>query len=73
MSDEIKQKIMDFMNKKAKVKKRLTVKDIVAGVPDENRREVKTAIQGLLDDGNLKIWSSGSSTYVMLPEFFPKE
>ena len=73
MSDEIKQKIMDFLNKKAAVKKKLNYKDIIAGLPDENRRDVKKALQALLDDGSVKSWSSGSSSYIMLPEFFPKE
>ncbi|MFH1537444.1 MAG: dissimilatory sulfite reductase D family protein [bacterium] len=73
MSDELKQKILDFMNKKAAVKKKLTYKEVIAGLPDENRRDVKKALQALLDEGSVKAWSSGSSSYIMLPEFFPKE
>jgi hypothetical protein len=30
-------------------------------------------VKELLDEEVLKYWSSGSSTYIMLAEYFPKE
>jgi len=70
MSDELKQKIIDFLNKKKDVKKKYYPKEIADALSDENRGAVKKAIQEMTTDGSLKYWSSGSTTYVMLPEFF---
>jgi len=66
--DEIKQKIMEFMEKSSgKGKKKSYAKDVVKGVGgDYKSREVKKEIQALLDEGKLAYWSSGSTTYVML-------
>jgi len=49
------------------------VRDVVKWLPDEDRHAVQNTVQALLDEEVLKYWSSGSSTYVMLAEFFPKE
>jgi len=49
------------------------IRDVVKWLPDEDRHAVQNTVQGLLDEDVLKYWSSGSSTYVMLAEFFPKE
>lgn len=73
MSEELKGKVLQYMRDKAKVKTRLSIKDIVAGLPDEDKKEVKLAVQAMTTEGSLKYWSSGSSTYLMLPEYFPKE
>ncbi|MEW5947618.1 MAG: dissimilatory sulfite reductase D family protein [bacterium] len=72
MADEaLRRKIMDFF--KNSKKKKLYVKDVVKGMPEENSRDIKLAIQEMTTDGSLKYWSSGSTTFVVLPENFPTE
>ncbi len=74
MSAEQKQKVLEFFREKSKgEKKRFYVKDVIKGLPDEDRHAIQEAVKELLDEGALKYWSSGSTTYLMLPEFFPKE
>jgi hypothetical protein len=74
MSAEIKAKVLEFFKEKSKgEKKRFYIKDVVKGIPDEDRHAVQDAVKDLLDEGTLKYWSSGSTTYLMLAEFFPEE
>jgi len=74
MSAETKAKVLEFFQEKSKGdKKKFYIKDVVKGLPGEDRHAVQEAVKELLDDGTLKYWSSGSTTYVMLAEFCPKE
>jgi len=74
MSAELKQKVVEFFQEKSKgEKKKFYIKDVTKGLPDEDRHAIQEAVKELIDEGTLKYWSSGSTTYLMLPEFFPKE
>ena len=74
MSAELKQKVLELIQQKSKgEKKRFYVKEIVQGLPGEDRKGIQEAVKELLDEGTVRYWSSGSTTYIMLPEFFPKE
>ena len=74
MSSETKTKILEWFQEKSKgEKKRFYIKDIVKGLPDEDRHAIQEGVKKLIDDGTLRYWSSGSTTYVMLAEYFPKE
>jgi len=74
MSAELKQKVVEFFQEKSKgEKKKFYIKDVIKGLPDEDRHAIQEAVKELIDEGTLKYWSSGSTTYLMLPEFFPKE
>jgi len=74
MSAELKQKVVEFFQEKSKgEKKKFYIKDVIKGLPDDDRHAIQEAVKELIDDGTLKYWSSGSTTYLMLPEFFPKE
>ncbi|HYB19301.1 MAG TPA: dissimilatory sulfite reductase D family protein [Thermodesulfobacteriota bacterium] len=74
MNAETKQKVLTFFQEKSKgEKKKFYIKDVVKGLPNEDRHAIQDAVKELLDEGTLKYWSSGSTTYLMLPEFFPKE
>ena len=71
MSDDLKEKIQAAMKKSSdKGKKKLYVKDVCKLLPDEDKKQVKNMIKGMVDSGDLKYWSSGSTTYVVLPEDF---
>jgi len=68
MSEELKEAILAYFQKNsAKGKKRMSPKDVTKGLSDQfERHEVKKKVQELLDSGELAIWSSGSTTYIML-------
>lgn len=74
MSAELKQKVLEFLQQKSKgEKKRFYIREIVQGLAGEDRKAIQDAVKELLDEGTIRYWSSGSTTYIMLPEFFPKE
>lgn len=74
MSDDLKTKILEaFRQKSMGDKKMYYIKDVVKWFPDEDRHAIQTAVKELLDADLLRYWSSGSSTYLMLAECFPKE
>ena len=65
MSEEAKQKIMDYMSSSKKSK--LYFNDLCKAVPEMKMREAKKIINVLVNEGKLKYWSSGSTTMYMLP------
>jgi hypothetical protein len=74
MSDDLKTRIIQLFKEKSKGdKKMFYIRDVVKWLPDDDRHAVQNTVQELLNEDILKYWSSGSSTYVMLAEFFPKE
>jgi len=74
MSEDLKERVIALFHEKSKGdKKMFYIRDVVKWLPDDDRHDVQKAVQALLDEETLQYWSSGSSTYVMLKEFFPKE
>jgi hypothetical protein len=74
MSEDLKKKVTDaFRQKSTGDKKMYYIKDVVRWFPDEDRRAIQNVVKELLDEEVLRYWSSGSSTYLMLAECFPKE
>ncbi len=74
MSEELKKRIAELFHEKSKGdKKMFYIRDVTKWLPDEDRHAVQNAVKELLDEEVLKYWSSGSSTYLILAEFFPKE
>ncbi len=74
MGAETKANVLGWFQEKSKgEKKKYYIKDVVKGLPTEDRHAVQEAVKELLDEGTLKYWSSGSTTYLMLAEYFPKE
>jgi hypothetical protein len=67
MSEEVKQAIIDFMKKK-KGKTKHYFNELCKAVPDMKMRAVKKVINEMVNDGQLKYWSSGSTTLYLLPE-----
>lgn len=70
MSDDLKKKVMDFFESKRGKKNRMTYKDVQKGMPDEDKRGIKIALGDMTTEGALKYWSSGSTTYIMLPDLY---
>ena len=74
MSKDLKNKIVALFHEKSKGdKKMFYIRDVTKWLPDEDRHAIQDAVKELLDEEVLKYWSSGSSTYLILAEFFPKE
>jgi hypothetical protein len=74
MSEDLKARVTELFREKSKGdKKMFYIKDVVKWLPDEDRHAIQNVVKTLLDEEILKYWSSGSTTYVILAEFFPKE
>lgn len=74
MSDDLKTKVLEgFRQKSMGDKKMFYIRDVVRWFPDGDRQATQAAVKELLDEEVLRYWSSGSSTYLMLSEYFPKE
>jgi hypothetical protein len=67
MSEEAKQAIIDFMKKK-KGKTKYYFNELCKAVPDLKMRAAKKIINEMVNDSQLKYWSSGSTTLYLLPE-----
>ena len=73
MSDDLKTKVLDaFRQKSTGDKKMYYIKDVVKWLPDEDRHAIQAVVKELLDEELLRYWSSGSSTYLVLAECYPK-
>ncbi len=64
--DAAKKTIVDFLEKKLKMKSKFYLKDFNALFPEEKPREVKKVVNEMVSDGTLEYWSSGSTTLVGL-------
>ena len=62
---EIKQAILDWLEKKSANKKMHYMSDIAKGI-GLKKKEIKHIMQDMVQEGTLEPWSSGSSTYYML-------
>ncbi|MBN1343876.1 MAG: hypothetical protein JXQ73_14425 [Phycisphaerae bacterium] len=72
MSDELKKQIVDFITERtAKGKGLNTMRDIAKTMSDASRKDIRDAISNMIDNNELKYWSSGSTTYITLPNFSP--
>ncbi len=71
MSEDIKAKVLEFVTTKTSKGKGLnSVRDIGKAV-DAPKKDIRQAVTALIDEGKLKYWSSGSTTYITLPDFEP--
>jgi hypothetical protein len=74
MSEDLKSRVTALFREKSRGdKKMFYIRDVTKWLPDEDRHTVQNVVKELLDEEVLKYWSSGSSTYIMLAEYFPKE
>jgi hypothetical protein len=64
--EEVKQLILDNLEKKSKTKTKFYLKDFYAMVPDMKNREVKNLVNKMVQEGKLEYWSSGSTTLIGL-------
>jgi hypothetical protein len=71
MADNLKERLIEAFREKSKGdKKMFYIRDVTKWFPDEDRHAVQDAVKTLIDEEILKYWSSGSSTYIVLAEYF---
>lgn len=74
MSENLQASVLEMFREKSRGdKKMFYVRDVTKWFPDEDRHAVQDVIKALINEEVLRYWSSGSTTFVMLAEFFPKE
>ena len=74
MGDDLKARVHEAFRKKSTGdKKMFYIRDVTKWFPDEDRHAVQNAVKALIEDECLKYWSSGSTTYLVLSECYPKE
>ncbi len=74
MSEELKARVLEtFREKSSGDKKMFYVRDITRRFPGEDRHAIQDTLKELIDTEALRYWSSGSTTFIMLAENFPKE
>jgi hypothetical protein len=74
MSEDLKARITAlFKEKSSRDKKMFYIRDVTKWLPEEDRHAIQNAVKALIDEDVLRYWSSGSTTYIMLAEYFPKE
>ena len=74
MSEDLKMNIAKtFQEKSCGDKKMFYVRDITRWFPGEDRHTIQNLLKELIDEDILRYWSSGSTTYIMMAEYFPKE
>ena len=74
MSEDLKASVVEaFRGKSCGDKKMFYVRDIVKWFPGGDRHAIQNVLKELIDEEVLRYWSSGSTTYIMLAENFPKE
>ncbi len=74
MDDALKAKVLEaFRQKTTADKKMFYIRDVVKWLPAEDRHAIQEVVKGLIEEDVLKYWSSGSTTYLVLAEHYPKQ
>ena len=74
MSEDLKAKVLEAFCQRSKGEKKMFyIRDVVKWFPDEDRRAVQDVVKALIEEDAVKYWSSGSTTYLVLAECYPKE
>ncbi len=74
MDDVLKARVLEaFRQKSTADKKMFYIRDVVKWLPEEDRHAIQNVVKELIDEDVLKYWSSGSTTYIVLAEHYPKQ
>ncbi len=65
--EELKKKIMEFMEKKSGAKSKVYLKDMQRAIPEASPREIKKAANELVQEGKLEYFSTGSTVMYGIP------
>ncbi|NPU86444.1 MAG: dissimilatory sulfite reductase-asociated protein DsvD [Syntrophaceae bacterium] len=71
MAEDLKERVVEAFREKSRGdKKMFYIRDVTKWFPNEDRHAVQNAVKALIEEDALKYWSSGSTTYIVLAEFF---
>ena len=74
MSEDLKARVLEAFCQKSKGEKKMFyIRDVTKWFPDEDRHAIQDAVKSLIEEDAVKYWSSGSTTYLVLAECYPKE
>ena len=74
MSEDLKARVLEAFCQRSKGEKKMFyIRDVVKWFPDEDRHAVQDVVKSLIEEDAVKYWSSGSTTYLVLAECYPKE
>lgn len=74
MSEDLKERVLEAFCQKSKGEKKMFyIRDVTKWFPDEDRHAIQDVIKALIEEDAVKYWSSGSTTYLVLAECYPKE
>ncbi len=74
MDAVLKAKVLEsFRQKSTGDKKMFYIRDVVKWLPEEDRHAIQNVVKELIEEDVLKYWSSGSTTYIVLAEHYPKQ
>jgi hypothetical protein len=74
MSEDLKARVLEAFCQKSKGEKKMFyIRDVTKWFPDEDRHAVQDVVKALIEEDAVKYWSSGSTTYLVLAECYPKE
>lgn len=75
----IKQAFIELLEKssakgKPRVPQSEAIKEVLKRLNNvsTNKKDVKKCMNAMVDDGSLCVWSSGSSSYLLLPKYYEK-
>ena len=74
MSEDLKARVLEAFCQRSKGEKKMFyIRDVTKWFPDEDRHAVQDVVKALIEEDAVKYWSSGSTTYLVLAECYPKE
>ena len=74
MSEDLKARVLEAFCQKSKGEKKMFyIRDVTKWFPDEDRHAIQNVVKALIEEDAVKYWSSGSTTYLVLAECYPKE
>jgi len=71
-NEELKQKILEWFRRVSREgsKTKFYLKDVVKALPEYSKRDVQKAVNECIVEESLVYFSTGSTTMLVLPEFF---
>ena len=74
MSEDLKARVLEAFCQRSKGEKKMFyIRDVTKWFPDEDRHAIQDVVKALIEEDAVKYWSSGSTTYLVLAECYPKE
>ena len=74
MNEDLKARVLEAFCERSKGEKKMFyIRDVTKWFPDEDRHAIQDVVKALIEEDAVKYWSSGSTTYLVLAECYPKE